>query len=129
MQYFTTDSFRKQLKKILKKDFYKSANKDINDFLSDLKLSEIIQIPIILSSKDNISLLKKTRIKNSYKRLGTRGGFRLIYVVDKQKESVILLFIYPKTNTYGQADISNKELQFLIENYNYEKENDLFLEF
>ena len=45
---------------------------------------------------------------------GKSGGYRLIYLVESEESSILLLTIYSKSE---QADISNKQLKSIIQEF------------
>jgi mRNA-degrading endonuclease RelE of RelBE toxin-antitoxin system len=46
-------------------------------------------------NEDNFSIIK-LRVPNSGRNLSKKDGFRLLYLVHRQKEEVVFLYIYPK---------------------------------
>jgi len=54
----------------------------------------------------------KARIPNTSARIGTRGGFRVIYRV--KEDTVFLLLIWSKTET---ADLPDAEIRRVVQNY------------
>ena len=98
-----TKPFERKLKQLAKK--YKSLSADLFPIIDDLIQNPTMGTPI---GKD----CYKLRIAITSKGKGKRGGARLITYVRIVKERVFLMDIYDKSE---QANISNKELQLLID--------------
>ncbi|MEW6104453.1 MAG: type II toxin-antitoxin system RelE/ParE family toxin [bacterium] len=60
----------------------------------------------------NTQGVRKLRVKSSDMAKGKRGGFRLLYLLDKEKSCITLLFVYDKPE---KKDISPKEIERIIE--------------
>ena len=55
------------------------------------------------------------------------AGYRLIYIVYKEREEVGLLDVYPKNGPKQQLDIDDKQVVSLVQQYLYEKEQGTLL--
>ena len=95
-------TFEKELKKLAKK--YKKISKDLVKFKK-----EILKNPTLGTPLGNNCY--KVRIANSSIPTGKSGGFRLITVVKVEKEKIILLTIYSKTE---KEDINENELKEIL---------------
>jgi mRNA-degrading endonuclease RelE of RelBE toxin-antitoxin system len=54
----------------------------------------------------------KVRLGSTDMRVGKRGGFRIIYVVRRDTQTIYLVFAYPKSE---KADVSPAEIESLLE--------------
>ncbi len=54
----------------------------------------------------------KIRLASTDMQVGKRGGYRVIYAVDREEGACYLLTIYPKSE---KADVSGEELEPLLE--------------
>ena len=104
--------FIKELKKLGKR--YDSVRKDIQPLIEQLKDGE--------TPGDRITGNKypdyKIRVKNSDIKKGQSSGYRIIYYI-RTTSAILLTNIYSKSD---QSDISNKEVQDVIEQYELEIE-------
>ncbi len=120
MIFFSIKKFDFQANKLTKKvkDGYKNLLHDITTFFENKNISEIFETKTTLEfidSSHNIAL-KKVRIPNSNQKLSSRDGYRLIFIINKEKETVYLLYVYPKTGKYGQIDIKPNETSIFTQN-------------
>jgi len=98
-----SERFEKELKKLAKK--YKKISSDLIKFKK-----EILKNPTLGTPLGNDCY--KIRIANSSVPTGKSGGFRIITLIKIQKEKIILLTIYSKTQ---KENISDEELKAIIE--------------
>jgi len=98
-----TNPFERKSKRLVKK--YRSLALDLTPIIEGLSKNPTLGTPI---GKD----CYKLRIAISTKGKGKSGGARLITYVRIVKQIVFLMDIYDKSE---QANISDKELQLLIE--------------
>lgn len=56
-------------------------------------------------------------------KLSKKDGYRLIYIVYKDREEVGLLDVYPKNGPLQQLDIDDKQVLNLVQQYLEEKVN------
>ena len=94
--------FKKELKSLRKK--YKKIDKDLENLKKELLVNPTAGTPL----GDN---LYKIRLSNSSIPTGKRGGFRIITFVKIEKETIILLTIYAKTE---KENISDEELKEIL---------------
>jgi len=113
---YCTDSYRTSLNilcKSKKLKYYGCLTDTIDEFLSNFSFEEIWGMNYHLRSLGN-SKLSKIRLPNSTMQKGKSGGFRLIILLDKKKECVNLLFVYPKVGPNKRNTIQdNEEIKFL----------------
>ncbi|RMG31791.1 MAG: hypothetical protein D6730_00870 [Bacteroidetes bacterium] len=100
-----SDNFKREAKRLAKK--YPSFKKDLAAL--GKQLSEMPTMGISLGNN-----VYKVRISISSKRKGKSGGARAISYVDVEKETVLLLSIYDKSE---KVNISNKEIRELLKKY------------
>lgn len=64
----------------------------------------------------------KFRIPNSGQNTSKRDGFRLIYLVHKQKEEVVFLYVYPKRGAQGLNTVDAEKIVSLLRDYVSERQ-------
>ena len=69
------------------------------------------------------------RLPDKKHRLSKRDGYRLIYLVYKDREEVALLDVYPKNGPMQQLDIADEEVVELVRQYIDEKERGVLIPF
>lgn len=95
--------FEKELKRLAKK--YKKISEDLYNFKE-----EILNNPTLGTSLGNNCY--KIRVANSSVPTGKSGGFRIITLVKVEKERIILLTIYSKSD---KENISDDELKTILQ--------------
>lgn len=105
MRYYSTSTFRKDLLGLCKKakNGYSTIRKDIcNQYSQNTTFNEAVQYGDTLTSpdEDDIKIFIKARVANSGRNIGKSGAFRVLYIVDKVKEEVHFLHVYPKTGAF-----------------------------
>ena len=101
-------AFEKSVKKLFKK--YNKIFDDLKDFESELKQS---QEPLGDRLQEFSTLhIYKARVKNSSSNTGKRGGFRVIYCIEKIKDEIsIFIALYSKNE---QDNVSKKEIEEIL---------------
>ncbi len=66
------------------------------------------------------AMIIKLRLPDKHQRLSKKDGYRLIYLVSQQNETVAFLTIYPKNGPAQKLDISDEELTLLLEEFSEE---------
>ena len=97
----TTHRFRKELKALAKK--YKKIKRDYASLLDLLEKNPTLGISLG-------NHCYKVRIPNSSIPTGKSGGFRVITLVKVEKEKIILLTIYSKSDKETISDDELKEI-------------------
>ena len=105
-----SDEFRKDIKKLGKR--YRSVKQDVRSLTAQLKAGEIPGDRIT----GNKYPVYKVRVKNSDIKKGQSGGYRVIYYI-RTPEAILLTNLYSKSD---RSDISNKEVEDVIEQYELE---------
>ena len=70
---------------------------------------------------DDEHVVIKLRIPDRKHKLSKKDGYRLIYIVYKNREEVGLLDVYPKNGPSQQLDIDDKQVISLVQQYIDEK--------
>ncbi|MBU1262041.1 type II toxin-antitoxin system RelE/ParE family toxin [bacterium] len=97
--------FKRSLRHLVQK--YRQVQSDLESAIEVL-----LFYPDLGKVIPNTSGVRKLRVASSNMAKGKRGGFRLLYLVDKEKCCIALLFVYAKSE---KKDISRKELESIIE--------------
>ena len=107
IQVIFTPAFAYSLKQLEKK--YPKAYDDLLPVIDQLESGDTPgdQVPGVRYT------VYKVRVPNRSARRGKRGGFRLIYYLQTQKQ-ILLLVIYSKTK---RQDISPDQIRRIIEDY------------
>jgi hypothetical protein len=71
---------------------------------------------------DDPRIIIKLRLPDKKHRLSKRDGYRLIYLVYKDREEVVFLDVYPKNGPMQQLDIPDEQVVELVRQYIDEKE-------
>lgn len=74
---------------------------------------------------DSERIVIKLRLPDKKHRLSKKDGYRLIYLVYKDREEVAFLDIYPKNGPMQQLDIEDSVVVDLVNQYASEKEQGL----
>ena len=102
----TTRRFKKELKELAKK--YKKIKIDYSNLLDSLEQNPTLGTPL----GNNCY---KVRVANSSVPTGKSGGFRVITLLKVEKEKIILLTIYSKSE---KENISDDELKAILKECN-----------
>lgn len=125
MEYRCSSTFEKQFLQLIKKpkDNYNSLPKDISEFLASYpKFENLLKCPETLLIEEGKIQLKKTRLRNRGMNLDAKDGFRLIYILDKEKETCTLLYVFPKQGKHSRDELTEGEYTELLSCYVSEKE-------
>jgi len=76
----------------------------------------------LLRLLDDPRIIIKLRLPDKKHRLSKRDGYRLIYLVYKDREEVVFLDVYPKNGPMQQLDIPDEQVVELVRQYIDEKE-------
>jgi hypothetical protein len=104
MRIFCIEDFKKEFKKLSSKKSYQSLEKDIINYFFD-KNADQLSSGTRLNNSDLTPYIKK-RIKGA-------GGFRFYFLLIYKSSCLYLLFVHPKTGTYGVDNISNDSISYL----------------
>lgn len=96
---------------------YGSVREDIKDFKSKFgSFQEFFELPISLIPAKDVRTIKH-RIKDSTNKRGSSNGFRLIYIANKNTQTITLCHVYPKRGPCGKLSASKSEISEIIQEY------------
>lgn len=104
MNIDTTDIFKKNFRKLLKKD--KKLLEEYEQLLNDLKTNQNI-------GTDLGNGRYKIRLKNNANNKGKSAGYRVV-TYTKIKDTVVLVYIYSKSN---EESVSSHKIDEIISTY------------
>lgn len=104
-----------------KRGVYATVEEEIEAAFNGSSIEQIRQnYDMILLDDPHIVI--KLRLPDKKHRLSKRDGYRLIYLVYKDREEVAFLDIYPKNGPMQQLDINDETVVELVRQYTDEKE-------
>ena len=104
-EVFTIPAFDKAVNRLRKK--YRRIKVDLERLVKTLRANPFAGVAIPGFSHR----IWKIRLASTDMRVGKRGGYRVIYVVDREEQACYLLYIYPKPE---KTDMSAQELESLL---------------
>jgi len=121
LDILSTSTFREAKDLLIKRpeNGYGSCCKDICDALTDLTFDDIYNLHFLIRETGDIRIIK-VRLKNSFQKIGSSSGYRLIILGNKKYNHIALLKIYPKRGKYGQSDLRDFEYKELLKTYSKE---------
>ena len=106
--------------KDVKRGVYDTVEDEIRSSFKGATIEEIRQNrDMILMDDEHIVI--KLRMPDRKHKLSKKDGYRLIYIVYKDREEVGLLDVYPKNGPLQQLDIDDKQVISLVQQYLDEK--------
>ena len=126
--FFQTQYFKDKIAEFRSTKYkreYGTCLKDLENEFASKTIEEMKALPELILHYDNL-MFKKTRLRNSKQNLSKRDGYRVLYLVDDAK--VVFLDIFPKRGSKAKNNVSDIEIQFLIQNYLKEVEEDKIIE-
>lgn len=119
---------RVKVLKDVKRGVYFTVEEEVKASFAGATIEEIRQNrDMILLDDEHIII--KLRMQDRKHKLSKKDGYRLIYIVYKEREEVGLLDVYPKNGPMQQLDIDDKQVVFLVQQYKEEKENGLLAKY
>lgn len=110
----------------VKRGVYASVEEEVKSAFKGMTIEQIRQnYDMILL--DDPRIIIKLRLPDKKHRLSKRDGYRLIYLVYKDREEVALLDIYPKNGPMQQLDIEDNQVVELVRQYIDEKERGVLI--
>lgn len=107
--------------KDVKRGLYATVEDEVNTAFRGATIEQIRQnYDMILL--DDPRIIIKLRLPDKKHRLSKRDGYRLIYLVYKDREEVVFLDVYPKNGPMQQLDIPDEQVVELVRQYIDEKE-------
>lgn len=108
--------------KAVRRGVYATVEDEIRNSFFGSDIEEIRQNrDMILMDDEHIII--KLRMQDKKHKLSKKDGYRLIYIVYKDREEVGLLDVYPKNGPLQQLDIDDKQVLNLVQQYLEEKVN------
>jgi len=122
VKFFGIDTFIEDLNELCKKrkDNYFTVKSDICNELNTCEtLDIVIQKSKVIGkiSDTDAKLLLKTRYRNSAMNEGKSAGFRTYSIVNKEKNEITFLSVYPKIGKFGKEDLSDSDLKEVLIEY------------
>ena len=104
MEIFCIQDFKTEFEKLSSKKSYQSIEKDVITYFFN-KTSEELASGTRLNNSDKTPYIKK-RLKGS-------GGYRFYFLLIYKSDSLYLMFVHPKTGSYGVDNLDNKSIAYL----------------
>lgn len=126
--FYSIQAFRDAIKRLTNKtkEGYSSVIKDICKSFTNKPIDEIRINRDMVLNEDNFTIIK-LRVPNSGQKLSKKDGFRLIYLVHKQKEEVVFLYIYPKRGPQGLITLKEEQIILFLKNYINERKETMLI--
>ena len=118
VNFASVTTFRTRLAALLKvkRGVYAAVPDEICFAFKDATIEQIRQNrDMVLLNNDAVVI--KLRLPDKKQHLSKADGYRLIYLVLKEKSVVILLDVYPKRGPSQQLDIDDNEIARLVEEF------------
>lgn len=106
--------------KTVRRSVYATVEDEIRNSFAGQDIETIRQNrDMILMDDEHVVI--KLRMPDRKHKLSKKDGYRLIYIVYKDREEVGLLDVYPKNGPLQQLDIDDKQVTSLVLQYTDEK--------
>jgi mRNA-degrading endonuclease RelE of RelBE toxin-antitoxin system len=118
VNFASVTTFRTRLSALLKvkRGVYAAVPDEICIAFKNATIEQIRQNrDMVLLNNDAVMI--KLRLPDKKQHLSKADGYRLIYLVLKEKSVVILLDVYPKRGPSQQLDIDDDEIARLVEEF------------
>lgn len=118
VNFASVTTFRMRLSALLKvkRGVYAAVPDEICIAFKNATIEQIRQNrDMVLFNNDAVVI--KLRLPDKKQHLSKADGYRLIYLVLKEKSVVILLDVYPKRGPSQQLDIDDNEIARLVEEF------------
>lgn len=128
VNFASVTTFRTRLAALLKvkRGVYAAVPDEICNAFKNATIEEIRQNrDMVLLNNDAVVI--KLRLPDKKQHLSKADGYRLIYLVLKEKSVVILLDVYPKRGPSQQLDIDDDEIARLVDEFYIELESGILL--
>lgn len=128
VNFASVTTFRTRLAALLKvkRGVYAAVPDEICNAFKDSTIEEIRQNrDMVLLNNDAVVI--KLRLPDKKQHLSKADGYRLIYLVLKEKSVVILLDVYPKRGPSQQLDIDDDEISRLVDEFYVELDSGILL--
>ena len=115
---------RIEVLKSVRRGVYSTVEDEVSTAFRGVSIEQIRQnYDMILMDSEQIII--KLRLPDKKHHLSKKDGYRLIYLVYKDREEVAFLDIYPKNGPMQQLDIEDSTVIDLVKQYAIEKEQGL----
>lgn len=116
MKFDCTNRFNTDIQELLNSG-YNSVRTDVKDFKDKINsFQEFFELPTCIIPSNEVRTIKH-RLKDSFNRRGTRGGFRIIFIANKKTETITFCHIYPKVGTLRKISVSKEEVKEIVNEY------------
>ena len=118
VNFASISTFRERLSALLKvkRGVYSAAPQSICDAFKNASIEQIRQNrDMVLLKNDTVVI--KLRLQDKKQHLSKSEGYRLIYLVLKERPIVVFLDIYPKRGPLQQLDIGDNEINRLVQGF------------
>lgn len=122
--------FRERLSSLkkVKRGVYATVDEEIRREFMGKSIEQIrMNNDMVLIEDSYITI--KLRLPDRKHKLSRKDGFRLLYLVYKEKSEVAFLDIYPKNGPKQQLDESDEAIAWLIDSYATEKDSGILDEY
>lgn len=117
IEFYTTETFKNEYDKLVRKNSYKDLGESI--------ITELLEGNIELGTVLNFSNPNQPFIK---RRVNGRGGFRLYLLILKLKDRVIIGYVHPKRGTLGVPNVTKDKIKLILKDIiDSTKNNDLYV--
>lgn len=96
---------------------YGNIERDIYEFLNDKTADELFEQQAHIFSKLPDFRIIKARIQNSTMNTSDSGGYRLLYLMNKKHNHLVLLIVFAKTGTLAKNTLNDTETKKLTKAY------------
>ena len=128
VNFASVTTFRMRLSALLKvkRGVYAAVPDEICIAFKNATIEQIRQNrDMVLLNNDAVVI--KLRLPDKKQHLSKADGYRLIYLVLKEKSVVILLDVYPKRGPSQQLDIDDNEIARLVEEFYVELDSGILV--
>lgn len=128
VNFASVTTFRTRLSALLKvkRGVYAAVPDEICIAFKNATIEQIRQNrDMVLLNNDAVVI--KLRLPDKKQHLSKADGYRLIYLVLKEKSVVILLDVYPKRGPSQQLDIDDNEIARLVEEFYVELDSEVLV--
>ncbi|KAA6345418.1 hypothetical protein EZS27_007016 [termite gut metagenome] len=129
IEFYSISDFRRQVIRLLKKKEYSEVEKEIKNEFKGKTIEDIRINRGILVRETGFFKIIKLRLSDKKRNLSKSNGYRLIYLVFKNKEMVIFLFVYPKRGNMGIITVSEQTIKCHLGQFLKEKEKNLLQQY
>jgi mRNA-degrading endonuclease RelE of RelBE toxin-antitoxin system len=116
LKFDCTSRFNSDIQDLIKSR-YDSVRADIKDFKDKINsFQEFFDLSTCIIPSNEVRTIKH-RIKDSFNRRGSSGGFRVIFIANKKTQTVTFCHVYPKVGSLGKSSASKDEVKEIVNEY------------